>query len=207
MKRISQFCFLLCALLLLTACNSKPEPLTVAEQFWAAMEQGDIDTAKTVATPESERSLRWQAKRSVSNITLGELRYEEELALVATSLTVGQESTDEKNTDSDYEPLVIQFDTVLKQHNGEWRIDFNDTAGAMIAVSLDELGTELKESMKEMGSALGEVFNEAMDDAAQGISEALQQAAEEMRRAAEELRKERERMEQEGQEAGSGREV
>ena len=175
------FCWLVAMTLCLVmlGCSDHQSPQAVAQQFWQAMAEGELDTAKGLASAGSMDGVTLSSR--IGKVQLGESRQQDSATLVATSL--------EKATGDGV--VELSFDTVVVLEDSLWRVDFNRTVKSMVGNSLTQLRQAIGESVNEMGRSVGEAVDEALNDAVEEVNEALQGAAEEMQKAADELRREK----------------
>lgn len=144
--------------------------MDVAGRFWEAIESGDLEDARREASRISADALdAWFSDQSLGEATLGETLRNDTLAVVETSLSVGEGET----------PLQATFPTHLVREEGAWRIDVDRTrrelaqalfaAGALrvqeaINEGLDELGRALEQGARELDDALHEALEELQKD-------------------------------------------
>jgi hypothetical protein len=159
----AQACLILVILVLtaLLACgNSSDEALNVAKNFWSAMEERDIEKARTFATEETAGSvtINEDAEEQETDINFGEITFEDGAAMVATTIAA-------KGDDSQME---MEMQTVLVKENGTWKVDVDRTfmsmfGGAMGAM-MDQMGEAMQKGMEEMGKAMVDAMEEATED-------------------------------------------
>lgn len=146
-------------------------PEAVAEKFWEAMMDRDIDEAKNYATKSSAYSLKENNNKSDSDvkITFGEVKTEKDNSSVETTMHSSQGGSEHN----------IPMKTFLIQENGEWKVEAQKTMMSMFGGAMSEimegLGDAMKDSMKEMGKAMAEGMKE-------GMKEGMQDNMEEMRK-------------------------
>lgn len=146
------------AALLATACGAADGPGAVAQAFWTASKEGDIDRAKTYVAEGSKATMSNPEKsQSLRKFSLGEVTVDGDRATVET--TVMAEETE------------LAFETVLIRQEGDWKVDLDATTDEMMK-SL--FGTTMGEFTKKMGEAVGEALGESMKAVAEGMAEGLQ---------------------------------
>ncbi len=146
------------AALLATACGAADGPGAVAQAFWAASKEGDIDRAKTYVAEGSKATMSNPEKgKSVREFSLGEVTVEGDRATVETTVAA--------------EEMELAFETVLIRQEGDWKIDLDATTDEMMK-SL--FGTTMGELTKKMGEAMGEALGESMKAVTKGMAEGLQ---------------------------------
>lgn len=137
----------------LTACNSSTEQdaRQVANQFWEAVLNDEMETAKNLATWDSTQylGLLHTKKLSAKRFETGELKIENGLAEVATVLYSGEKGD-----------LQIPLRTILSLHENKWRVDVQKTLGSMVSGAMgavvDQLNNFMQESLKGLDSSLSE---------------------------------------------------
>ncbi|SKA67787.1 hypothetical protein SAMN02745130_00123 [Thiothrix eikelboomii] len=151
-----QFLFVLVCLLgllSLTACSQSTEQNArqVANEFWEAILQEDMEKAKALTTWDSTQylSLLQNKKMSARRFETGELKIENGLAEVATVLYGGDKGE-----------LQIPLRTVLSLHDNRWLVDVQKTLGSMVSGAMgavvDQLNSFMQESLKGLDSSLSE---------------------------------------------------
>lgn len=147
--------FLLCWLCVfsLTACNSSSEQdaRQVANSFWEAVLQDDMEKAKNLATWDSTQYLAILHAKKISarSFEIGELKIENGIAEVATVLYGGDKGD-----------MQIPLRTVLTLHDNKWLVDVQQTLGSMVSGAMgavvDQLNTFMQDSLKGLDSSLSE---------------------------------------------------
>lgn len=156
---------------LVTACFGAEGPEGVADRFWAAVQDGDVETARAYAIESESSSLKLEGEHSsVESYELGESRSEDGKALVETRLT----------TAGEWE-LDISFETVLVEEDGEWKVDVEQTGSRMVRAVI---GASTEELVKGIADTLRGAMGQVMEGVAEGmkdLGEALGEAAEDMK--------------------------
>ncbi|MEN8181200.1 MAG: hypothetical protein ABFS46_01550 [Myxococcota bacterium] len=137
-------------------CGAGERPEDVARLFWEAVRDGDVQTAKRLAsTPSAGLVEPTVAELSIGTVLVGEPLRNAESALVATTLVTVQDGAE----------LDASFHTYLVREEERWRVD--------VASSRAELRKGIfVAGMRGIGEAVGEGVNE--------IGEVLRQGAEEL---------------------------
>lgn len=145
LKRI----FAVSLLLLVTACAGTASQEEVAREFWAAMAAKDIDKAKGFAKQGSMEGVSANEGPAVATIEVREAKVEGGQTLVPTTLTAMQ----------DGQQQTLNFNTVLEEEAGVWKVDFDKTTTSMLGFSVQDMvegmGKAMGEAMKGMGEAIG----------------------------------------------------
>ncbi len=166
------------ALILMTpfACASKITPQEVTRSFWQAVEQHKNQDLKNLISSAAD----FDDKRSfsVSDIQIGKVIIEGELASVETELVVLAEK-----------PFRTTIKTHLIQIDGSWKVDYQKTIPALTQISAAD---KVLDNIK----SLGKIFSDSVDKSIEDLKAqwpALKQQLEELEADAEatipELRK------------------
>ena len=161
MKAPAYLVLIIFACAALAACgNSANQPLKVAQDFWSAMEERDIEKARSFATEATAASvtINDEAEDQEVEINFGEVTFEDDQAVVLTSIM-------SKGDDSEME---VDMQTVLVKEHGTWKVDVDKTfmsmfGGAMGAM-MDEMGKAMQKGMEEMGKAMVDAMEDATAD-------------------------------------------
>ena len=145
------------AALLATACGAADGPGAVAQAFWTASKEGDIDRAKTYVAEGGKATMSNPENKSLREFSLGEVTVDGARATVETTVTA--------------EETELAFETVLIRQEGDWKVDLDATTDEMMK-SL--FGTTMGEFTKKMGEAMGEALGESMKAVTKGMAEGLQ---------------------------------
>jgi predicted nucleic acid-binding Zn-ribbon protein len=145
------------AALLTTACGAADGPGAVAQAFWTASKEGDIDRAKTYVAEGSKATMsNPERSKSVREFSLGEVTVDGDRATVETTVAA--------------EEMELAFETVLIRQEGDWKVDLDATTDEMMK-SL--FGTTMGDFTKKMGEAIGDAVGESMKAVAEGMAEGL----------------------------------
>ncbi len=153
--------YLLTAALLGTACGAAGDPHAVAEAFWTASKDGDMELAKSYVAEGGSASID-ESGSSIGDFSLGETAIDGDRATVETTMVSAGEQS-----------IELAFTTVLVQQDGGWKVDLDQTSDDMMK-SL--FGTTMGELTKKMGEAMGDAMGEAMKGMAEGMAEGLKAA-------------------------------
>ena len=166
-----QFLFVLVCLLgllSLTACSQSTEQNArqVANEFWEAILQEDMEKAKALTTWDSTQylSLLQNKKMSARRFETGELKIENGLAEVATVLYGGDKGE-----------LQIPLRTVLSLHDNRWLVDVQKTLGSMVSGAMgavvEQLNTFMQNGLKDLDRALSDNVNQLNQNLKQGMDQ------------------------------------
>ncbi len=154
--------YVLIAVLLATACGAAGDgPHAVADAFWSASKEGDVELAKSYIAEGGNATIKDPDKSgsSVGEFSLGETTIDGERATVETTIKTTSEQA-----------VELAFQTVLVSRDGSWKVDLDETTDEMMK-SL--FGTTMGELTKTMGQAMGDAMGEAMKGMAEGMAEGL----------------------------------
>lgn len=164
---------LLGAVGLAAACTTAESPETVADRFWAAVQDGDAETARQHAIESESSSLNLEDDdSSVDGYELGETHVEDGAAFVETRIT----------TSGEWE-LDISFVTVLVEDDGEWKVDIEQTGSRMVRAVIGA-------STEELVRGIADTLRGAMDEVMEGVAEGIHELGEALGKAADSMREE-----------------
>ena len=157
--------YVLTAVLLAIACGAAGDgPHAVADAFWSASKEGDVEIAKSYIAEGGNATIKDPDKSgsSVGEFLLDETTIDGERATVETTVeTTGEQA------------MELAFQTVLVSRDGSWKVDLDETTDEMMK-SL--FGITMGELTKTMGQAMGDAMGEAMKGMAEGMAEGLKAA-------------------------------
>lgn len=162
-RNIALICMVI-ALFLTAGCTRSDSPESVADEFWGALMDRDIDKARSHATKNTAAFLQENNNNTdgEAEITFGEVNTENGKSTIETSM---------HSSNGEME-LNIPMKTFLVKEDGEWKVDAQQTMMSMFGAAMGELmegfGDAMKDSMREMGKAMGEGIREGMKE---GMSE------------------------------------
>ncbi len=158
--KIRPTCVLTAAFLAM-ACGAANDPRDVAEAFWSASKEGDVELAKSYIAEGGNATIKdpKESGSSVGEFSLGETTIDGERATVETTVeTTGAQA------------MELAFQTVLVSREGSWKVDLDQTTDEMMK-SL--FGTTMGDLTKQMGEAIGDAMGDAMKGMAEGMAEGL----------------------------------
>jgi len=173
MKNKTSITFLIC--LILGACQQNTDtPTQVSEKYWQAINSGDLSTAKSLVTKESQGNLiDYFSLPDNKKITLNEIKLGKEKTSIHTTITSLPANTN--NTDQFY------FETILVLQNGEWKIDAALTQIPTVedidsAPGDNQLSDALDKNLESMNETLeqsSDILNEFMQKGSKELSDSL----------------------------------
>lgn len=147
------------------------DPAAVAEAFWRAGQEGDIERARSYVSASSHAKMNERSAPSIDELWIGESEIDGDRATVQTRLST---STDRSFT--------IEFNTIMVREEGDWKVELDDTSSEMMR---EIFGS----TMEEMGEQLGEAMKGAVEGMAEGMAEGMQKMGEAMQDAAKDLQR------------------
>lgn len=171
MKHIT-LALLLVTFILLTACTAqKPNtPLTVAQTFWTATLNGDINTAKQFLTPQSQAKFKVFVQSPKDFVELGEQSITSERAEILTQLTRHQDKKVTKTA----------LRTVLVNQQGQWLVDYEQTKKTMLGSELQSVFDQLSNTMRTTIDKSMELMGESVKGELESIERSLQENMKEL---------------------------
>ncbi len=189
MKPIKALLFILLTGMLLQACTKpKPNtPLTVAQAFWTAALEGDVETAKQFLTPQSRPHFKVILQSPKDYVELGEQNISLTRAEILTQLT--------RHTDNRQHKTALR--TILLNQQGQWLVDFNQTRDSMLGSELQSVLDQLSDTMRRTIDKGVKVMGDAVKEELQEMEQSLQEFNKKLN---EELNKEMNKKRQQEQE-------
>ncbi len=160
-------------LFLLSGCMSSEQQQAreVADSFWQAVLDKDMETAKGLVTWESVEYLRFLGSDKVDfqNFETGELQIADGIAEVATVLN--SSSSDE---------MQIPVRTILVRHEGGWLVDVQKTLGSMVSGTMGSIVGQLNNLMQDGLKGLDESLSDSLDQLGKTLEDGLQDLQKEL---------------------------
>ena len=147
-KKILQSFILVLILMTPFACASKITPQEVTQSFWQAVEQHKNQDLKNLISSAAD----FDDKRSfsVSDIQIGKVIIEGELASVETELVVLTEK-----------PFRTTIKTHLIQIDGSWKVDYQKTIPALTQISAAD---KVLDDIKSLGKIFSDSVGKSIED-------------------------------------------
>ncbi|MEE9326446.1 MAG: hypothetical protein V3U71_04065 [Cocleimonas sp.] len=171
LSRLIGLALLLSLSLLMTACGKPDSPKAVSKQFWEAVQERDMETAKLYATWDTVDYLKYLKgeKLHPERFELGEQMLGETRSEVATVLFTSKMGKT---------GVKIPGITVLLKTKYGWRVNVKKTMTSVVKYTannvFDQLNGLMQEGIKELDSSLSNSMNE--------LGRALEEGAEELKR-------------------------
>ena len=180
---------------LISGCYIENPPQEVAPYFWNAIKAQDIENARKYSTTETcsliDASIG-QFREAV--VTFGKITIDGDRSTIDTTLRIPKNGTE----------TTVLLQTILKQENGNWRVDYQQTKNSMVEVgSLSDITKDLQELNKRLSDRMDETLEEIKqkipeyeekmkklgETASKKIEEAWQRQKAEIKKSIEELGK------------------
>ncbi|SEA99512.1 hypothetical protein SAMN05660964_03078 [Thiothrix caldifontis] len=161
--------YLLVLSVLLHGCifsSESQQAREVADKFWQAVLNEDMDTAKNLTTWESAQYLQFLSSKSVAakRFETGEIKVDGVTAEVATLLYSGEKGD-----------MAIPLRTVLIRNKDVWQVDVQKTMGSMVSGAMgavvDQLNIFMENGLKDLDKALTDSVQELNQNLKQGVDQ------------------------------------
>jgi hypothetical protein len=162
-------------LFLLSGCQAVLSPEQVTAAFWEAMADGNVDTARTYATQETQYLVTKQQNLEGATVKTGSILIDGANATVATAMTLKKS---ESNKD-------LFFDTVLLKENDLWKIDYQRTLNNLLNLPFGDIFKSLR--------AIGETLNKELEQQIPLLEKQIKSFSEELIRQLDEFRRQLEK--------------
>ncbi len=155
--------------MLLSGCifsSESQQVREVADKFWQAVLNDDMETAKNLTTWESAQYLQFLSSKSVSakRFETGEIKVDGTTAEVATVLYGGEKGD-----------MAIPVRTVLVRNKDAWQVDVQKTMGSMVSGAMgavvDQLNIFMENGLKDLDRALADSVKELNQNLKQGVDQ------------------------------------
>ena len=155
-RRIALILLSVIVLFSLGCSSGGDESVTVAKNFWKAMEDRDIEKARSYATKATANSLNINESEEDQDVEIifGEVTKEDGKTLVVTTMRTTQ---DEKTMD-------IPMKTVLVKEEGEWRVDVDQTMMSLFGGAMGAMMETMKEGFEDMGKAMADEMKAGFEE-------------------------------------------
>lgn len=166
-----QFLSITMTFLLLSACNKPETPKSVANDFWEAVQQKDMEKAKNLSSWDTVDYLRYLNAEKIhpERFELGEEIVTEENAEVETLLYSGKQGQTS---------IKIPGKTLLVKTEQGWRVNVKSTLGSVVRHTVDNVFEQLNGMMREGVKELDKALSESIKD----IGDALEESTNELKK-------------------------
>lgn len=166
---------LLTLLFLLSGCQPVLTPEQVTTEFWEAMAEGNLDSARNYATQETQYLVTKQQNLEDATIKTGAILIDGSNATVATVMTL-KKPENNKN---------LSFTTVLLKENDLWKVDYQRTLNNLSNLPFGDFFKSLR--------ALGETLNKELEQQVPLFENQIKSFSEELIRQLDEFRRQLEK--------------
>ena len=149
-----------CALLMGCGGGEADKVKQVAQAFWDASKENDIELAKTYVSESSMFQMQ-EAKDGgpPGDVQLGEVEVDGDRATVETVVA---------NTDGET-PVDMEFQTIMVREDGEWKVDMDQTTGSMMQGAFAAMAKAMGTAMTGMAEGMAEAFKEGFEGMADSL--------------------------------------
>ncbi len=166
----------LLSLLLLSGCQVALTPEQVTTEFWEAMAQGNLESARKYATQETQHLVTKQQNLEDATVKTGAILIDGSNATVATVMTL-------KNPENTKD---LSFDTVLLKENDLWKVDYQRTLNNLSNLPFGDIFKSLQ--------AIGETINKELGQQIPLFEKQIKSFSEELIRQLDEFRRQLEKV-------------
>lgn len=162
---------LLFGLLFLVGCSSSDSPKSISSDFWQAVQERDMESAKQLSTWDTVDYLKILKadKLHPERFELGEALIGDSHAEVTTTLFT---------TKLGKSGVKVPGVTVLEKTKKGWRVNVKKTLGSVVKHSMGNMLDQLNSFMQDGIIELDKTFSESMNE----LGKALEEGAEELRK-------------------------
>jgi len=154
-------------LVLLAGCtvsSEEQQAREVANRFWQAILQDNMEEAKKLVTWDSAQFLQFLHNKQISaqRFETGELKIEQGGAEIATVLYGGDKGD-----------MEIPLRTVLVRHDGVWLVDVQKTMGSMVSGAMGAVVNQLNSFMQEGLKGLDDSLSSSIDQLGKSLENGM----------------------------------
>ena len=180
-----QFILLLLLPVFIIGCEDKLTPAQATELFWAAVQSGNEERVRKLASRETLDAVsdKGTSTPEIESWETGKILIDGERSEVETELTLSAKK-----------PKTARIDTYLVMQEGHWKIDYASTMkqldrGNEVGIALNRLDEISSDMIEKLDKSIDE-FHEAMpviEEEISKIGEQLEEKVPEIRRRLDEL--------------------
>ena len=165
------FVIVIALTLVLSSCNQTESPSGISKQFWKAVQERDMESAKLVASWDTVDYLKYlnTEKLRPERFELGEQMVGESRAEVETVLFTSKPGKP---------GIKLPGVTVLEKTDKGWRVNVKKSMTSVVKYSANNVFDQLNGLMQEGIKGLDETFSDAMNE----LGSTLEESAEELKR-------------------------
>lgn len=174
-KSLAGLAGLLSLLFLLSGCQAVLTPEQVTTEFWEAMVEGDLDSARKYATQETQQLVTKQQNMEDATLKTGVVLIDGSNATVSTIITLKKPESNK----------VLSFDTVLLKENDQWKVDYHRTLNNLSNLPFGDIFKSLR--------GIGETINKELEQQIPLFDKQIKSFSEELTRQLDEFRRQLEK--------------
>jgi hypothetical protein len=138
---------------------ARDSAIDVAQKFWDAAIDQDIEKARSYATRETADvlTIKEDAGDQEGEVEFGQVTVQHDRTIIETTMrTTSGDST-----------MSVPLKTVVVQEDGEWKVDVTQTMMSMFGDAMGEMmqgmGEAMEEAMEEIGKTMMEEMKKGME--------------------------------------------
>lgn len=166
---------LLSLLFLLSGCQAVLTPEQVTTEFWEAMVEGNLDSARKYATQETQQLVTKQQNMEDATLKTGVVLIDGSNATVSTIITLKKPESNK----------VLSFETVLLKENDQWKVDYHRTLNNLSNLPFGDIFKSLR--------GIGETINKELEQQIPLFDKQIKSFSEELTRQLDEFRRQLEK--------------
>jgi hypothetical protein len=174
-KNLAGLAGLLSLLFLLSGCQAVLTPEQVTMEFWEAMVEGNLDSARKYATQETQQLVTKQQNMEDATLKTGVVLIDGSNATVSTIITLKKPESNK----------VLSFDTVLLKENDQWKVDYHRTLNNLSNLPFGDIFKSLR--------GIGETINKELEQQIPLFDKQIKSFSEELTRQLDEFRRQLEK--------------
>jgi hypothetical protein len=174
-KSLAGLAGLLSLLFLLSGCQAVLTPEQVTTEFWEAMVEGNLDSARKYATQETQQLVTKQQNMEDATLKTGVVLIDGSNATVSTIITLKKPESNK----------VLSFDTVLLKENDQWKVDYHRTLNNLSNLPFGDIFKSLR--------GIGETINKELEQQIPLFDKQIKSFSEELTRQLDEFRRQLEK--------------
>ncbi|MGB5395531.1 MAG: hypothetical protein WBN96_00140 [Gammaproteobacteria bacterium] len=154
-------------LFFVSGCLQAEDPKNIAQQYWQAMQAGDMTTARTLVSNDSQAAFDEYANLPADRkIPLNAVALTDSRTVVTTIVNSGNTSK--------------EFNTVLVMQNGQWVVDASETRIPPAPTDVEKHLNEMADKFSSSAEKNIEHLERSLDEGMQLLDELLQEGSKEM---------------------------
>jgi hypothetical protein len=155
---------------LLSGCQEVLTPEQVTTEFWQAMVDGNLDSARKYVTKETQQLVAKQQNMDDATLKTGAILIDGSNATVSTTITLKDPEINK----------VLSFNTVLLKENDLWKVDYQRTLNNLLNLPFGDIFKSLR--------GIGETINNGLKQQIPLFEEQIESFSEELTKQMDEFR-------------------